>query len=426
MNFLKVNLNNENILNFFLSLFILTPVVIFFSKFVSDLFLSIVSLYTLANILKFKKHEYLKILLFYFIFIFYISINLAINNFNIILLLKSFFLIRFPLYILFPFVFADRLNFKSKIINLMFFAPILIFLINLYSQVIFNIDLFGNVPQNNYQRITSFFGDEYIAGGYLFFIFSIIILITKSFKSWHIILLIFIYLGILFSGDRTPFITTNLFLLLILLANLKKIIKLKKFLLVILTIPVLVLMLIFMHSNGKINITAFNKYENTYKDIVNDLNKSEQDKNSLGLKRWAYYGIYMKSIVIFKQNFLFGTSYKSFRIECDNKKYDKEYADITDNLEYTGCSTHPHNIYLEILSEQGILGFILLALLIYNLFIIPNSVKLKMDNSIIFKIFLIAHFFPFKPFGSIYTNFGLIMLSCTIAFYIVFNKSTQK
>ena len=30
MNFLKVNLNNENILNFFLSLFILTPVVIFF------------------------------------------------------------------------------------------------------------------------------------------------------------------------------------------------------------------------------------------------------------------------------------------------------------------------------------------------------------------------------------------------------------
>ena len=65
-------------------------------------------------------------------------------------------------------------------------------------------------------------------------------------------------------------------------------------------------MLIFMHSNGKINITAFNKYENTYKDIVNDLNKSEQDKNSLGLKRWAYYGIYMKSIVIFKQNFCLG------------------------------------------------------------------------------------------------------------------------
>ena len=56
----------------------------------------------------------------------------------------------------------------------MFFAPILIFLINLYSQVIFNIDLFGNVPQNNYQRITSFFGDEYIAGGYLFFIFQLL------------------------------------------------------------------------------------------------------------------------------------------------------------------------------------------------------------------------------------------------------------
>ena len=426
MKFLKVNLNNHNNINFFFSLFILTPVVIFFSKFVSDLFLSIVSLYTLANILNFKRYEYLKILLYFFIFVFYISINLTINNFNILLLLKSFFLIRFPLYILFPFVFADRLNFKSKFINLMFFVPILIFLINLYSQVIFNIDLFGNVPQNNYQRITSFFGDEYIAGGYLFFIFSIIILITKNIKSWHIILLIFIYLGILFSGDRTPFITTNFFLLLILFANLKKIIKLKKFILVILTIPVLVSILIFMHSNEKINITAFNKYENTYKDIVNDLNKSEQDKNSLGLKRWAYYGIYTKSIVIFKQNFLFGTSYKSFRIECDNNKYDKEYAAITNNLEYKGCSTHSHNIYLEILSEQGIIGFILLALLIYNLFIIPNSNKLKMDNSIIFKMFLIAHFFPFKPFGSIYTNFGLIMLSSTIAFYIVFNKSTIK
>ena len=62
-----------------------------------------------------------------------------------------------------------------------------------------------------------FFGDEYIAGSYLFFIFAILILTTKKFKTLIILLLIIIYFGIFLSGDRTPFLMVNFFLILIFL-----------------------------------------------------------------------------------------------------------------------------------------------------------------------------------------------------------------
>ena len=121
-----------------------------------------------------------------------------------------------------------------------------------------------------------------------------------------------------------------------------------------------------MNSIQKINLVAIDKYKGTYKNIIKDIKQKNENENNLGLKRWAYYGLYSKSVVIFKNNKFFGTTYKSFRKECGKSKYDKDYSSITNGLEYIGCSTHPHNFYLEILSEQGIFGFIIFICLIYS------------------------------------------------------------
>ena len=300
----------------------------------------------------------------------------------------------------------------------------MIFLINLYSQAFIGYDIFGNILLNDYQRITSFFGDEYIAGSYLFFIFAILVLITKKFKTLILLLLITIYLGIFLSGDRTPFLMVNFFLILIFFMNIKKLFSLK-FISILIIVPAIILSLVLFESNKTIKLSAIEKYKGTYKNLVNDLkNKENNQKNDLGLKRWPYYGMYSKSLVIFKNNIFFGTAYKSFRNECGNERYNEDYSKLTDGLEYIGCSTHPHNIYLEILSEQGLFGFIFFILLIYN-FVKISSKHINLNN-INYKIFLIVYFFPIKPFGSFYTNFGLIMLSSSIALFIIFNKKFLK
>ena len=252
----------------------------------------------------------------------------------------------------------------------------------------------------------------------MLFIFVIIILISNKFKAFELSLLSLIYIGIFFSGDRTPFIILNLFLFLFFLINFKKIISSQKFILTTLSILIISFSILLLNSNQHIKISAIEKYKSTYKNIITDIEKKEIE-NDLGLKRWAYYGLFSKSLVIFKNNIFFGTTYKSFRNECGNNKYNEDYLNFTDGLEYIGCSTHPHNIYLEMLSEQGLFGFVLLLLLIYNFFKLSNGNYSY--NDINYKIFLIAFFFPVRPFGSFYTNFGLIMLSSTIAFYIIYN-----
>lgn len=414
----KLSINHNRVKNFFIIFFLLTPIVIFFSKFLSDFFLTAVSIYSLIYLIKFKLFDYIKSLIFFFIILIYFCINLVVNNFDIVLILKSLSLIRFPLFILFAFLAINNVEFLKKKLYI-FYILILIFLVNLYSQALFRYDIFGNILENDYQRISSFFGDEYIAGSYLFFIFSIIILITDKFKMPILSLLYLIYIGIFLSGDRTPFIIVNLFLIIFFLINIKKITTFKKNIFSILFISTLFFFLILFNSNHSIKITAVEKYKGTYKDIVNDI-KNKETENDLGLKRWGHYGIFSKSLVIFQNNIFFGTTYKSFRKECSNKKYDEDYLKLTGGLEYNGCSTHPHNIYLEMLSEQGLIGFVLLLLLIYNFFKLSN--KNFNYKDINYKIFLVVFFFPLKPFGSFYSNFGLIMFSSTIAFYIFFNK----
>ena len=406
----------------FICFFIMTPSIIFFSKFLSDFFLSLIAFYTLAYLIKSKNSEYLKILVFFFVFVFYISFNLVINNFNQILFLKSIALIRFPLFILFPLC----VNFDKKLLDqnfkILFLCPVIIFTFNLYFQAIFNYDIFGNELINDYARVTSFFGNEFIAGSYLFFIFTILLAVFKTFTPIKLLLLSLIYFGIFLSGDRTPFIVINLFLFICFILNFKDFMKSKQIKILLLFVSVILSSFTILHYTKAVNLSSIYKYENTFKDIVNDIKK---EKNDEGLKRWPYYGMMFKSYVILKNNFLFGTTYKSYRNECSNLKYKKEYLKITNNHGYDGCSTHPHNVYLEILSEQGVIGFILLLLLIYNLSNLNKFIFTNLKKNY-FLIFIFCYFFPLKPHGSLYTNFNLIMLASTLGYYLIFNKKTKE
>ena len=57
---------------------------------------------------------------------------------------------------------------------------------------------------------------------------------------------------------------------------------------------------------------------------------------------------------MFLENKILGVGVKNFRNYCNEEKY---------KVSNLSCSTHPHNIYIQMLSETGIIGFSFLMLI---------------------------------------------------------------
>ena len=72
----------------------------------------------------------------------------------------------------------------------------------------------------------------------------------------------------------------------------------------------------------------------------------------------SYGVLFNSSIQVWEQNKLFGVGLKNFGLICD------KYILIIQDIHPT-CSNHPHNLYLQILSETGIIGLILFASLFF-------------------------------------------------------------
>ena len=115
----------------------------------------------------------------------------------------------------------------------------------------------------------------------------------------------------------------------------------------------------------------------------------------------------------------------SFIYHCRIIDYDSEVG---------MCSTHPHNIPVQILSELGILGFVLY---VYGLFfIIRNLINYSNKKDIFEKdkycfiaatISLIINFFPFLPSGNFFNNWMSINNFFYIGIYFYsYNKISNK
>ena len=90
-----------------------------------------------------------------------------------------------------------------------------------------------------------------------------------------------------------------------------------------------------------------------------------------------------------------------------------------------GCNSHPHNYYLQLAAEIGLIGVILATfiflLIILNIFkLLINSNFNDYNKSIIMPFFLlfIVEVFPFKSTGNFFTTGNSTFLFFIIAFLI--------
>ena len=128
---------------------------------------------------------------------------------------------------------------------------------------------------------------------------------------------------------------------------------------------------------------------------------------------------------MFKDKPIFGHGPKMFRVICKDEKY---------AVGRFPCSTHPHNFYIQLLAETGIVGFLFL----FSAFGYIFYIALKQLKSIIFKqkrpltdyqVCLLAGFlisvWPFSPNGNFFNNWLMIVYSLPVGFYLqsVYNKN---
>ena len=117
---------------------------------------------------------------------------------------------------------------------------------------------------------------------------------------------------------------------------------------------------------------------------------------------------------IFLENKFFGVGNKKFREECLKKK-----QEVEEKYFYFGCSTHPHQTYLELLSENGLIGFILIF--IASIIFILKKTKSILNSKNLIELsgllFFVLLWIPFLPYGSFFstTGFSLTIINLSVA-----------
>ena len=118
---------------------------------------------------------------------------------------------------------------------------------------------------------------------------------------------------------------------------------------------------------------------------------------------------------LFKQSPIIGKGPKGFRHHCRNVEYSSEVG---------MCSTHPHNIFMQLLSETGLIGVLFylfgLSFVIIKLFsFYKKYTKFKYnDYFCVASIAIIVNFFPLVPSGNFFNNWISIISYYYIGIYI--------
>ena len=397
----KLDLKNS----FIIILFATLPLAIIIGNFFLNFYLLCIFLLFFFNIFKtknftwFNNKDFIILLIFYL----YICANSIINyyfrpGFGFDGITRSLLFLKFL--ILFPAIplLIDKKEILEKIFKFWLFL-IFIIIIDIFFEKYNGSNLLG-FKSLDATRITSFFYDENVVGAFLFgfgFITTTFFLqyeITKKKIIILNILMVLILLSILITGERSAFLkSTLLFLLIFYFIDSGKLFLKKIYLLIFTFFFATLLFLIFPNVLEK-QTQFFNRI----------LNVENPKSFSQRLENIKYFAHYDTAIEIFKNKKLNGIGNKNFRFECHREKYVKE------NIKFTNqrCSTHPHQIHFELLSEQGLIGYIIFIFFFLGYFREKffNDLKKKNIFKITINFYLIIFLIPILPSGSLFSTFN--------------------
>ena len=148
--------------------------------------------------------------------------------------------------------------------------------------------------------------------------------------------------------------------------------------------------------------------DQTIRDFTKNTLEKTEETEKIYIFSKTHNDMYISAYRIFLDNKYFGVGPRQFRNNC------KEYK-----VSSYSCDTHPHNTYLELLSETGLFSFIIvLSIFILISFLSIKHLILKFigDRKGIFNDFevcllasIILSLWPLSPSGSFFNNWMSIV-----------------
>ena len=391
--------------NYFLILFSFIPLSIILGSSVSLLNIILIDvsfiIFLLSkknfNFFKNKDLKYLLALYVYLIFNSFISLSFSesfLRNFGFLRIIILFISINY--------FFQDN-SFLKKVLSI-WSLIILIVVFDVYFESINGRNILGYGGQfggKGGSRIVSFFKDEPIVGGYLLaFVFLIYGFFCKlkffEKRYLHLILIVLLVLSIILTGERSNSIKAIIGLIFLFLVTNQFSVK-KRFLYLIGIISIF--LVIIINSN-------FLKLR--FVDQMKNFSNADN----------IYFELYRSGFEVFRNNPILGVGNKNYRVETcqihENDNKNKIYK----------CSTHPHQIYLEFLSEHGIFGTILIFFLMYKIFFskIYFSIKNNEPIQISAMIFLFLNFIPILPGGAFFSDYMITLFALNLSLFYAVNR----
>jgi len=412
------NLKYSNIVLINLIIASIVPFLIL-GPFFPDLIVSVSSLFFLYYVFKNKKFYffYKKPLIIFFIFCIYcILLSLFVAENKMLSFESSLFYFRIGVFSCFIWYLIDR---DKSILIYFYYALIICFsalIIDGYFQYFTGENL---LKLKMTGRVSSFFGDEWIMGSYLSRLFPLLfaLFLVKEKKTRFEIyfigsLFILVDILIFMSGERSAFFFLNLSTIFIIIL----IKDYQKFRLVTFLIGLMGVFILSFHSPD-LSIRMF-------KGPAQDMGFIESP-NKATIFTPFHDSLIRTGYNAFKDKPILGHGPKMFRVLCKNEKY---------RTGIQPCAMHPHNFYLQLLAETGVVGFLFLFTILSNFIFIV----LRQFKSIIFKqkrpltdyqVCLLAgvliSIWPLAPNGNFFNNWLMIVYSLPIGFYLQSIYSTK-
>ena len=413
------------------------PILLITGPFLPDLFLSAACFIFLIVTINNRKYKIFNNTFFKYFVIFWFCLILSSilgdpKNF-FISIQSSFFYLRFGIFV----VLVKYLMDTNKNFSLLFLysISIAILLATFFASVQFiyiragiineitklyinnNIEHFNNqwgaIGASYFNRLTLPLSDWQVVGSFIVRLLPLsFILVLWKIDNKNIskkeTLFIKIFFTLVFfivwsSGERSSFILLIIQLILLFLLIKKLRIFFKKFL----AIGVLLVLL-------SIYIDPISRGRMIAQTIANIT-----EKNKIHFITSVHEAHIFGAWKIFLNNKYFGAGLKGFRYECFNKdEYFKNPKII--------CTTHPHNILMQFLSETGIIGFIfyiilflIVSLVLFKKFIynLLNKSKFFIDDyQICALVAIFITLWPLASSGSFFNNWLSIIYFIPVAF----------
>jgi len=388
---------------FYIFLISLLPVSLLIGTFVTEIIVFLLIIFFLYNLISLKNFKFLINSIFFITILIYcyLIFNLTISTSFELSFNRSIYFIRFPLLAMAIGYFIKKNNFDSKIIYKIWGITIAIVIFDLYFQHFFGFNLLGfKSPWAD--RLSGFLGEElkiaHLLIGFTMHVIIFNFVNNKNNKIFYLLLIIYLVI-LLLINERSNALKGMLIIFFSYLFINKINFKEKSFIIVIF----LSIIFSIINFNEKVNQRFY--YE------IKDMNVLK-GKTSEYIKYSNYGPFYFSGYEIFKKYPYFGSGIKTFRKICNEVDIKKYYINTPyESHHLKKCSTHPHQIHIELLSELGIFGYLLFSIFFLFLLIKAINVYIKNKNVNILCpiLFIFSQYLPLLPSGSFFTNFSAII-----------------